>query len=278
MTLPLHRERIVDLFVWVDANLPRRLPSSDGGRMSILTDSEIVTILLWSTIVLRQGILKDIHRFAVLHLRSEFPDLPTYRAFITHCHRVMIPMLRFLCTLLATNSPLRFLDSSMLPVCARHRGNAHRVAKGFASWGKNHQGWHFGFKLHASVNPERQLCRLSFTDASAYDGAYAERLVDDHTDIAVGDGHYGGAALRKLLMDTFGTFVLAPPHHAHRTFVTAPWQDILFDMRSKIESVFDYLKSHLRLVTSFPRSVFGYFVHYVRVLLAYQIIALSSEK
>lgn len=166
----------------------------------------------------------------------------------------------------------------MLPVCTRFRGNAHRVARGVADWGKNHQGWHFGFKLHASVNPDGQLCRLFFTAASAYDGTYADRLVDEHTRLAVGDSLYGGAALRQRLWEWFGTFVLAPPHHAHRRCVTAPWQMLLLDLRSKIESVFDSLKHHLRLVTSFPRSVHGYFVHYIRVLLGYQMLALSLRK
>lgn len=276
MTLPLLPEHIVDLFVWIDARIPRRFPNRNGGRLSLLTDSEIITILLWSTIALRQATVKDIHRFASLHLRPEFPELPTYRTFLDHCHRVMPMMTTTLAELLATDAPLRFMDSTMLPVCTRFRGNAHRVAKGFASWGKNHQGWHFGFKLHASVSPKGQLCRFSFSPANAHDGTYAERLVDAKTIIAVGDGSYTGALLRQSLWERFGTFVLAPPHPAHRTIVTAPWQDALLSMRSKIESVFDVLKEHLLPVTSFPRSVFGYFVHYIRVLFAYQIIALSS--
>lgn len=276
MALPLLPEHIVDLFLWVDDRLPKRLPHRNGGRMSLLTDSEVVTILLWSTLVLRQTTLKDIHRFASLHLRSEFPHLPTYRAFVTHVHRVTPAMLLVLTSLLTTDAPLRFMDATMLPVCTRFRGNAHRVAQGFAAWGKNHQGWHFGFKLHASVGPKGQICRFAFSPANVHDGTYAERLVDGKTLIAVGDGSYTGSLLRRSLWERFGTFVLAPPHPAHRTLVTAPWQDALLSMRSKIESVFDVLKEHLLLVTSFPRSVFGYFVHYIRVLLAYQIIALSS--
>jgi len=53
------------------------------------------------------------------------------------------------------------------------------------------------------------------------------------------------------------------------------WQHKLLTFRSKIESVFDYLKEHLHLVSSFPRSVMGYLLHYVRILLAYLIMVVS---
>lgn len=48
-------------------------------------------------------------------------------------------------------------------------------------------------------------------------------------------------------------------------------QFLLLNMRSKIESTFDYLKEHMHLVSSFPRSVNGYAVHYLRTLLGYQV-------
>ena len=42
-------------------------------------------------------------------------------------------------------------------------------------------------------------------------------------------------------------------------------------IRIKRLNVFDYLKEHMELVSSFPRSVAGLVLHYVRILLAYQI-------
>lgn len=52
------------------------------------------------------------------------------------------------------------------------------------------------------------------------------------------------------------------------------WQHWLLKTRTKIESVFDYLKEHLHLVSSFPRSVPGYFFHCLRILSGYQVLAL----
>jgi hypothetical protein len=51
----------------------------------------------------------------------------------------------------------------------------------------------------------------------------------------------------------------------------AEWQEKLLNLRAKVECTFDALKEHLPLVSSFPRSVNGYLLHYVRILLGYQM-------
>ena len=81
--------------------------------------------------------------------------------------------------------------------------------------------------------------------------------------------------MREKLWKRSGTIIIAPPHPSQKRKIAAPWQIQLLDWRSKIEAVFDILKEHMHLVTSFPRSVFGYLVHYIRILLGYQILALS---
>jgi hypothetical protein len=73
----------------------------------------------------------------------------------------------------------------------------------------------------------------------------------------------------------FGTFILTPPHYKQDKQVMAEWQRRLLRRRPKVETVFDYLKQHLHLQTSFPRSVRGYAVHYVRILLGYQLLMLG---
>jgi hypothetical protein len=84
--------------------------------------------------------------------------------------------------------------------------------------------------------------------------------------------------MRERMWRRYGTIIIAPPHPKQKRKVSTPWQIDLLNVRSKIESVFDYLKEHLHLVTSFARSVNGYLLHYVRILLAYQIMTLSQEK
>ncbi|MBI4836224.1 MAG: hypothetical protein HY817_03110 [Candidatus Abawacabacteria bacterium] len=93
--------------------------------------------------------------------------------------------------------------------------------------------------------------------------------------IIIGDSTYGAHVMREKIWEKFGILVLAPPHYTQKTQLMTWWQWRLLNARSKIESVFDYLKEHLHLVSSFPRSLTGYFLHYMRILLTYQFLKSS---
>lgn len=90
-------------------------------------------------------------------------------------------MLCMLDQLLTKDEPLRFMDSTMLHVCKLVRADRHRVARGIAAFGKNWQGWHYGFKLHAAVNPKGQLAAIYFTPANEHDVQQIPHLVSDAT-------------------------------------------------------------------------------------------------
>lgn len=77
--------------------------------------------------------------------------------------------------------------------------------------------------------------------------------------------------MREKLWQEQGVFVLAPPHPKQAKKVMSQWQKTLLQARPRVESVFDILKEHLHLVSSFPRSVLGFLFHYLRILLAYQL-------
>jgi len=78
--------------------------------------------------------------------------------------------------------------------------------------------------------------------------------------------------MRDYVYSLFGTLIISPPHFKQNKKMAAFWQIKLLKMRPRIESVFGYIKENLHLVTSFPRSVKGYFLHYVRILLGYQLM------
>ncbi len=274
--LSLQSHHIVDLFVWVDDTLPQEPYVT--GRPSCLSESEMITLLVWNTLLLKQKNLKDLYRFTQCHLAKEFPKMPKYNGFLEQCHRVAPSMFWFLQILLVSKEPLIFMDSTMLPVCRLKRAHTHRVAKAIAQFGKNHQGWHYGFKLHAAISKECVFTELALTPANVHDAQMMPHLVNKYTRIGAGDSHYGASVMGRILWEKYGTFFVAPPHFKQKRKMATPFQNTLLNMRSKIESVFDYLKEHLHLVSSFPRSVFGYLVHYIRILLGYQILALSKGK
>lgn len=267
----LRAHHITNLVAVVDSFLPRALPDPRGGRPAKLHSNEVVALLIFSSLVAPQRTLTGIYTWAQAHYYRRF-CIPAYSSWMRKCKLALPDMVIILNQLLVADSPLRFVDSTMLPVCKLVRADRHRVAKGIAAFGKNHQGWHYGFKLHAACNPKGQLCAIHFTPASESDSQQLPKLVNDATAVAVGDGGYTASVMRQKLWREHRAHILSPPHFKQTKKVLATWQKLLLEARPKIECTFDYLKEHLFLVSSFPRSVTGYFVHYIRILLSYQLM------
>ncbi len=269
----LHSHHIVDLYCWVDDTVEKQMPAKTG-RPVLISNVEILTILIWNTVVLKQQTLKDIFNAVSLYHKDDFKTLPKYSSFVDHCHK-SIPQFLILLETLLQSSPIGIVDSTMLPVCRIHRADSHKVAKGKAQFGKNWQGWHYGFKLHTTINLNGSLSTIHFTGANEYDAQMLPHIINGQ-DILVGDTLYSASVMRNHIWKKYGTIIISPPWPTQKKKISTPWQNALLNIRSKIESVFDYLKNHLHLVSSFPRSMGGYLIHYLRVLVSYQIMALMK--
>lgn len=263
----LQRDNIVDVFVWVDDVVVQ--PNRRGQRPA-LKDSELLTILIWDGLTEPHKTLRDLHQWIGREYADCFPRLPRYQNFVAHCHRLLPRLMELLQSTLSTAAPLRFADSTMLEVCKLVRASRHKVAKGVAAWGKNHEGWHYGFKLHASIDHRNRLAAVYFTPANEADVMQLRHLVNRLTQIVVGDAGYTAQVTRRHLWRDFRCLVISPPRPRQR-WTMAGWQRLLLTLRPKIEATFGKLKERAYFVTSFPRSVRGYFVHYLRVLLGYQM-------
>jgi hypothetical protein len=274
--LSLQTHHITDLYFAVD-NVLAEPAKLRGGRPPAMRQSEVVTILVWDALTCPQKTLKAIHDSTKLYHADDFPRLPGYNRFVDHCHRALPALILTLQSLLVTKAPIRLMDATMLEVCKLARADRHKTARGVADFGKNHQGWHYGFKLHASINRKGQFCGLVFTPANIYDAQMMPAILNEHTKVAVGDGTYNASKMRKRIARDYRCVVIAPVHPSQKKKLMAAWQYLLLLARPKIEAVFDYLKEHMSMVSSFPRSVNGYFLHYIRVLLGYQIQALGQE-
>lgn len=79
-------EDITDLYVLVDDHLPKK--SVKIGRPSALSDSEMITLLVWCTLVIKSKTIKDIYEFIKLYHAHDFPALPDYSSFVRHCSRL----------------------------------------------------------------------------------------------------------------------------------------------------------------------------------------------
>ena len=272
----LHKDNIVDLFVWVDDQIldiekTAQTKKAMVGRPVSLTTSEIATIIIWNGVTEPHKTIKNIYRWVRREYIDYFPKLPAYQNFVNLLHNNLETVNRLLLSILNYSATLRFADSTILEVCKLPRMNRYKVAKGIAKMGVNHQGWHYGFKLHASIDKHNRLSGVHFTSANEYDAQEVEKIILGSTKILVGDSHYGASVMTKRLYKKYSIITIAPPHYRQRKKLMTNNQKKLLRMRTKIEAVFDYLKEHMYLVSSFPRSVKGYFVHYVRVLLGYQM-------
>lgn len=267
----LRSHHITKLIAVVDSFLPRTGDNPKGGRPILLHINEVIGLLLFSSFVAPQRTMKGIYTWAQTYYYRRF-HICSYKSFVRKCHQALPLMMYLLDRLLVKDTAIRFMDSTMLHVCKLVRANRHRVAKAVAGFGMNWQGWHYGFKLHAACNLRGQLAAVYFTAANEHDGQQIPHLVNDATIIAVGDGTYNASVMRRKMWREHRAYILAPPHPQQNKKILERWQLILLHNRTKIECTFDYLKEHMLLETSFPRSLNGYAVHYIRTLLAYQLM------
>lgn len=270
----LRQHHLIPLFVMVDDAVASS-PRPRGGRPSVLQDSEIITILAFNLLTVQQQTLRQVYDWVHQYHHTDFPKLPNYQNFVKHCHRAIPKLVELLQGMFMSEATLRFMDSTMLEVCRLVRRRWHKVARGYAKTGYNHQGEHYGFKLHLSIDNDGKICAFVFSDASVHDSRAIPYLVNEHTAIAVGDTGYRSHPLHKKIRKAFGTFILTPPHYSQKKQLLTKSQLKLLRRRPKIETVFDYLKEHLHLQTSFPRSMQGYALHYLRVLLGYQMLQMG---
>lgn len=276
-TSPSRKDILLTLYVTVSDLLkqaPQRIQAGPGGRPSILEDAEIVTMILYCVGIAGTKTMKAIYNFVNNSHQREFPDIPTYEGFVGHLHRVLPGLVWVLGRVMEPTDrrlmteKIRLLDATETPVCKNIRANAHKVAQGMAAWGKNSQGYFFGFNLHLAVNATGQLRAAIVTPGNVKDITQAERLLQGFQGLGIADGGYLGQKLWQRLWQR-GIWLLTGVRKNMRKLM-ARWQYELFKIRQRVEGTIDYLKEHLNLVTSFPRSPRGYLLHYIMVLLTYQ--------
>ncbi len=152
------KNNIIDLYVWLDDHL---IKQAKTGRPPALSDSELLTIPIFSSLTENHQRLSEVYAWVKRFYPGWFV-LPAYANFVAGVHRALPVMIALLKSLLAERAPLRFADSTMIPVCRQVRSKSHKVAKGLAAWGKNHQDWFYGFKLHISIDHLNRICAAIF--------------------------------------------------------------------------------------------------------------------
>ncbi|OFY25482.1 MAG: transposase [Bacteroidetes bacterium GWF2_33_38] len=118
------------------------------------TDQEIMTIYLFVTNQEQKFVLTQIHRFANEYLRSWFPKLGTYTAFITRLNRMPEAFRMLASNILHSNLPQdcdltkSVLDSVPIITCSGKRSS--KVAREITdkTYSSTKNMWYYGLKLH----------------------------------------------------------------------------------------------------------------------------------
>ncbi|GHV60694.1 transposase [Bacteroidia bacterium] len=153
------------------------------------TDQEAMTIYLYSMHVEHHFKVKHIHEFASEHLRSWFPTLPSYVAFVNRINRLNEAFKAMVEPILTNYQPLdcdtgiTLIDSMPVITCSGKR--KAKVAKEITDKGfcSTKGIYYYGLKLHALgfrrkghlPHPERLL----FTEASVNDLTFLKENCDD---------------------------------------------------------------------------------------------------
>src|SRR5918992_477496 len=272
-----YKDKLTILFCLVDdllALLPRPVPALSsskrpGGRHSKLSASEVLTLALfrfWTS----QSNWKAFYGMLTSGFQKEFPNLPCYETLVRQLTRHSPLRLLLLMVLLGREEEQGSyaLDATALPVSSH--GRKAKVVEQLAAWGKDSDGhWFFGFKLHALCDPRGRLLSLRLTPGNVADVTQAESLLRHLRGLAVADAAYISQDLRQKLYEV-GLLLLTP---LRKNMKGVARGDQLKQLKSRIiiETVFAVLKERLGLVTSLPRSLDGYLVHYVILILAYQL-------
>lgn len=218
---------------------------------------------------------KDFYRHLKTYHRQDFPSLPTYQNFLAAINGLsgfaafLLQGFMNMFRLRTPDDALKFADSTKLKVCEIFRSLSHKVAKGVASKSKTHTGWFYGFRLHIVINPWLEILGIRITTATEDERRALASMWDGFLGMIVADAGYVGKDWATKARA--GGKILFAAVRANMKKLMTEAQHQLFKERQKVEIVFATLKLRFGIETSLPRSVFGYFAHYLFALTAYQL-------
>ena len=240
-------------------------------RQASLSDSEIMTILLY----FHFGTFRNFKHYYLFFIKgtmkSYFPKAVSYNRFVELESRVFFQLMFFLnlgafgrCT------GITFVDSTMIPVCHNLRRYANKVFKGIATDGKGTMGWCHGFKLHLACNDRGEIIAFVLTGANVSDKdpnvfkVLAKRLYGK----LFADKGYISQKLFDFLFEDGIQLVTGLRVNMKNKLM--PFYDrMMLRKRYIIETINDMLKNTAQIVHSRHRSVSNFIMNLISALGAY---------
>jgi len=163
---------------------------------------------------------------------------------------------------------LKFTDSTDVPVCLYKNAGTHRTMERLSGFSETGKGKFYGLKLHLSADVEGRVLALKFTPGNSNDRAVFTKMNRMLRGLFVADAEYVGKDFTREFYQEGQRAVLTAVRSNMRKIATK-WQIRILNLRMRIEIHFRMLKCIYGLVTSFPRSINGYIVHYLGAIAAH---------
>jgi hypothetical protein len=163
---------------------------------------------------------------------------------------------------------IKHTDSTDVPVCLNKNAKYHKTMKILSSWGHSGKGFYYGLKMNITTDLNRNLLAISFGSGNSSDRKTFQKMNRNIDGIFVADAGYSSEDLEKEFYKENKRILFAKPRKNMKKIITG-FQYHLYNTRMLIELNFRNLKMLYAFVTSFPRSIDGYFANYIYSILAY---------
>lgn len=240
-------------------------------RKTSLSDSEIITIMLY----FHFGTFRNFKHYYLFFIkgtmRSFFPEAVSYNRFVELESRVFFPLMFFLnLRAFGRCTGITFVDSTMIPVCHNLRRYANKVFKDIATDGKGTMGWCHDFKLHLACNDRGELIAFVLTGANVSDKdpnvfeVLAKRL---YVKLFADNGYISQKLFDALFED--GIQLVTDLRVNMKNKLMPFYDKMILRKRYIIETINDLLKNTAQIVYSRHRSVTNFIMNLISALGAY---------
>jgi hypothetical protein len=274
----LTKDKVTEIFYLVDefcisfkAELSRHLIGNAPKRKPIMSDSEVITIM----VLFHTGGFRDMKHFYLFyvkqHLQYEFPNTVSYNRFTELMQSAVLPMTIFLKTCcLGKCTGISYIDSTPIRVCKNKRIKRNKVFKDIATVGKSTMGWFYGFKLHLIINDKGEILNFIITQANVDDRQPLknERFIEVVSGKLYGDKGYVSQQISQILF-VDGIQLITGIRNKMKNCLMELKDKILLRKRSVIETVNDELKNMCQVEHSRHRSFGNFITNLISGLIAY---------
>jgi transposase len=234
--------QMIELYCFVDDFLKQH-PALAHWRHSPhaqpqFSDAEVLTIALLQG-AFEVATLKQTYRLVAQNWRSAFPQLPSYKQWLTRVHHLLPQVGRLLattCSHAGQAARLYLIDSKPVPLCQpiRH-GRVRLLREDGAYFGKTSKGWFFGFKLPLLRHIEGRVLNIVLTPGNCDDRIPALALVQGVAGgVTLGDLGYRGRECAADLAEEAGMLLITRDQAPAHRFV-------LSHVRQQVETTFSQL-------------------------------------